>query len=89
MTILSGEKFFTIGDLAARGLGSARTWRRRIARREIAFVRLDGGILIPEDSLEQYLESRFVPAVARQPLAAASIETILDRVAPRKRQAVG
>ncbi len=57
------KRLLTLMECEMRTGRKVSTWRKAIARREIAFVRLGRSVRIPEEVLEQMIAQGYRPAL--------------------------
>ena len=57
------KRLLTLMECETRTGRKVSTWRKAIARREIAFVRLGRSVRIPEEVVEQMITQGYRPAV--------------------------
>jgi hypothetical protein len=86
MTPLSEQRLLDLATVAERTGISPRTWRRIIRAGGITILRIEGCVRIPEESLEEYLASRVIPArELRRSAGAEEVGKILDEAVARHR----
>ena len=54
------ERFYSVAELAQLMNESESVWRKRLARRELSFVRCGANIRVPSSDLQRWLEKRLV-----------------------------
>jgi excisionase family DNA binding protein len=59
----STKRLLTLMECETRTGRKVSTWRKAIARREIAFVRLGRSVRIPEEVIEQMIAQGYRPAL--------------------------
>ncbi len=59
----STNRLLTLMECETRTGRKVSTWRKAIAKREIAFVRLGRSVRIPEEVIEQMITQGYRPAV--------------------------
>lgn len=57
------QKLLTLMECETRTGRKVSTWRKAIAQRKIAFVRLGRSVRIPEEVIEQMIAQGYRPAV--------------------------
>ena len=62
MEMLDNEPLYSVAELMRKSRESESTWRKRFARREIAFVRLGANVRVRKADFEDWLRSRTVSA---------------------------
>ncbi len=78
---LSEQRLLDLATIVERSGRSARSWRRWIAAGMVGVVRIGGGVAVPEDEYEAFLQRNFKPAKISPDL----VERILDHTFPRRR----